>query len=92
MSKKNIIQINSISQLLKPMNPKAMNYLKWFMSDSDSLRNWAGQIFGSDVDLNSPKLIELKNAAEITLLELDDDIARIREFLAAYVPPNKLID
>ena len=47
------------------MNPEAINWLKWFMTDADSLRNWAAQIFGSDVDLNNSKVIQLKNAAEM---------------------------
>ena len=70
------------------MNPEAINWLKWFMTDADSLRNWAAQIFGSDVDLNNSKVIQLKNAAEIALSEIEKDIAKIKEFLAAYVPPN----
>jgi|LakMenEpi03Aug12_release.lakeMendotaPanAssembly.Ray.scaffolds.fasta_scaffold835969_2 hypothetical protein len=74
--------------VIKSMNPEALNYLNWFMSDANSLRNWAGQIFGSDIDLNSPKLMELKNAAQISLSELEDDIAKIKEFIATYIPTN----
>jgi hypothetical protein len=86
---KNIYNVDPTPEpVIKPMNPAAVNYLNWFMSDANCLRNWAGQIFGSDVDLNSPKLMELKNAAEISLSELEDDIAKIREFLASYIPPN----
>ena len=74
--------------LIKPMNPEAVNWLNWFITDANSLRNWAAQIFGSDVDLNNPKVIQLKNAAEIALSEIDSDIKKIKEFLAAYAPPN----
>lgn len=74
--------------LIKSMNPEAMNYLNWFMSDVNSLRNYAGQIFGGDVYLDNPKLAELKNSAELSLVELEDDIVKIREFLAAYVSTN----
>ena len=74
--------------IIKPMNPEAINWLNWFMTDADSLRNWAAQIFGSDVDLNNSKVIQLKNAAEIALSEIEKDITKIKEFLAAYVPPN----
>ncbi len=74
--------------VIKSMNPEALNYLNWFMSDANSLRNWASQIFSSDVDLNSSRLIELKNAAELSLSELEDDITKIREFLATYIPTN----
>ncbi len=74
--------------LIKPMNPEAVNWLNWFITDANSLRNWAAQIFGSDVDLNNPKVIQLKNAAEIALSEIDSDIKKIKEFLAAYIPSN----
>jgi hypothetical protein len=74
--------------VIKPMNPDAVNWLNWFITDANTLRNWIGQIFGSDVDLNSPKLLELKNAAEVALSEIDSDIVKIKEFLSVYVPPN----
>lgn len=74
--------------LIKPMNPEAVNWLNWFITDANSLQNWAAQIFGSDVDLNNPKVIQLKNAAEIALSEIDSDIKKIKEFLASYIPSN----
>lgn len=74
--------------IIKPMNPEAVNWLNWFITDANSLRNWAAQIFGSDVDLNNSKVMQLKNAAEIALSEIDSDIAKLKEFLASYVPPN----
>ena len=42
MSKKNITQINSNLELLnpiKPMNVDAVNYLGWFISDVQNVRN-----------------------------------------------------
>ena len=80
--------IYNVEPIIKPMNPEAINYVNWFMSDSNALRNYASQIFSSDVDLNNPKITELRNAAELSIKELEDDIAKIREFLAAYIPPN----
>lgn len=74
--------------VIKPMNPDAINYLGWFMSDAQNLRNWASQIFGADVDLNSPRLAELKSAAENSLSELEDDVTEIKKFLSEYVPSN----
>ena len=79
----------NIEPVIKPMNPEALNYLNWFMSDANSLRNFAAQIFSSDVDLNNPKITELRNAAELSITEIEDDIVKLKEFLAAYVPPNK---
>ena len=74
--------------VIKPMNYKALEYLSWFSSDAQNLRNWASQIFGSDVDLNSPWLIELKAAAENSLAEIEDDVTEIKKFLSEYIPPN----
>jgi len=74
--------------VIKPMNPDAINYLGWFMSDAQNLKNWAIQIFGADVDLNSPRLAELKSAAENSLSELEDDVTEIKKFLSEYVPSN----
>jgi len=88
MSKDNYNVEPIVEPVIKPMNPDAVNWLNWFITDSHTLRNWIGQIFGSDIDLNSSNFIQLKNASEIALSEIDSDIAKIKEFLAAYVPPN----
>ena len=74
--------------VIKPMNPDAVNYIGWFMSDAQNLRNWSSQIFGTDVDLNSPRLTELKAAAENSLTEIEDDVTKIKKFLSEYIPPN----
>jgi len=84
----NIISDVILMPVVKPMNPDALNQLGWFMTDVNNLRTWAGQLFGGDIDLRNPKFMEIKNAAEIALSELEDDISKIREFLDAYVPPN----
>ena len=92
MSKKNITQINSNSELLnpiKPINVDAVNYLGWFISDVQNVRNWTGQLSNNDVDLNNSKVFELKTAAENALSEIEDDVVKIKAFLAEYVPPNK---
>ena len=75
--------------VIKPINYKAVEYLGWFMSDAQNLRNWASQMFSSDVDLTSPRLAELKAAADNSLTEIEDDVVEIKNFLATYVPPNK---
>ncbi len=72
------------------MNPDAVNYLGYFMSDSENVQNWAVQLFGREVDLNDPRLIDLKNAIEKTLSEAEDDIVKIREFLSLYTPTNNI--
>ena len=67
-----------------PMNPEAMSYLGWFMSDSQNLRNWAMSIFSVDVDVASKQFMEAKNATEIALSEIEDDVEQIRKFLDKY--------
>lgn len=75
--------------VIKPVNYKAVEYLGWFMSDAQNLRNWSSQLFGSDVDLKSSRVEELKAAADNSLAEIEDDIVKLKEFLSEYVPPNK---
>lgn len=83
---------NKIDNVIIPMNPEGINYLGYFMSDAGNLRSYAGSLLGSDVDLNNPTTQQLKLAADIALKELEDDIAKLKEFLAAYVPTTKSID
>jgi hypothetical protein len=90
MNKEKIVNAEPIPEpVIKPINYKAVEYLGWFMSDAQNLRNWSSQMFGSDIDLTSPRLMELKAAAENSLSEIEDDVVKIREFLAEYIPPNK---
>lgn len=84
----NIISDVILMPVVKPINPEALTYLGWFLTDVNNLNNWARQLFGSDIDLRNPKFEEIKNAAEIAIKEIEDDIARLKEFLAAYAPPN----
>ncbi|PFX12434.1 hypothetical protein AWC38_SpisGene23609 [Stylophora pistillata] len=63
-----ILAIQELTQKVEQLEKRG-----WFMSDAQNLRNWASQIFGADVDLNSPRLAELKSAAENSLSELEDD-------------------
>lgn len=75
--------------VIKPINYKAVEYLGWFMSDAQNLRNWSSQLFASDVDLNSQKVMEAKAAALSALAEVEDDVANIKNYLNEYIPPNK---
>ena len=76
--------------VIKPINYKAVEYLGWLMSDTQNLRNWASQLFASDVDLNSERVMETKEAALSVLAEVEDDVANIKNYLGEYIPPNKL--
>lgn len=75
--------------VIKPINYKAVDYLGWFMSDAQNMRNWSFQLFASDVDLSSSRTEEIKAAAENSLTEIEDNVANLRAFLAEYTPLNK---
>lgn len=73
-------------QVLKPINPEALNWLNWLLTDVNTLRSWASQVFGNMVDLNDPNFLEIKNAADLAISEIESDIVKIKEFLASYNP------
>jgi len=68
-------------------NYLALEHLAWFMSDTNNANNWAGTIFRGGFDKTDPKLISLKEAAEKALNEIEDDIAKLKEYLANYISP-----
>jgi len=80
------VEINTANTLLTENYP-ALEYLAWFMSDTNNVNNWAGTIFRGGFDKTDPKLVSLKEAAEKALDETEDDINKLREFLASYLPP-----
>lgn len=81
------IEINTINTVL-PMNYEALEYVSWFMTDSQNVHNWAGNIFRGGMDTSEPRLVELLAAANKSIKETEDDIVKIKEFLASYVPPS----
>ena len=74
---------------IKPINYKALEYLGWFASDGQNLQQWASQLFGSPVDLNEPLVEEHKAAIKSAIAEIEDDIAKIKDFVKEYVPINR---
>ena len=73
---------------IKPVNFKALEYLGYFTADSNNLQQWAYQLFGSAVNLNDPLIEEKKAAILSSLVEIEDDVFKVKEFLAEYVPSN----
>ena len=69
-------------------NYAAMEYLSWFMSDAQNVQNWAGAIFRGGFDKSDPRFSNLKDAANKALNEIEDDITKMKEFLAQYTPNN----
>lgn len=81
------VEINTDNTLV-PENYPAEQYLSWFMSDVQNTQRWAGSLFRGGFDITDPKMMTLKAAAEESIKEVEDDVVKLKEFLAAYVPPN----
>lgn len=81
------VEINTNNTLV-PENYPAEQYLSWFMSDVQNVQSWGGGLFKGGFDNTDPRMMNLKQAAENALKEVETDIAKLKEFLAAYIPPN----
>lgn len=79
--------IPPISDML-PVNYPALEYVTWFMTDSQNVQNLANSIFRGGFNKDDPRFVELLNATNKSIQEIEDDIAKIKEFLAAYIPSN----
>lgn len=69
-----------------PMNYEALEYVSWFMTDSQNIQNWAGNIFRGGINTDDPRLVDLLAAANKSIQETEDDIVKIKEYLAKIVP------
>lgn len=69
-----------------PMNYEALEYVSWFMTDSQNVQNWAGNIFRGGINTDDPRLVDLLAAANKSIQETEDDIVKIKEYLAKIVP------
>jgi hypothetical protein len=71
-----------------PQNFAAEEYLTWFMGDAQNVHNWAGTIFRGSISTNEPRLLDLLAAANKSIKETEDDIAKLKEYLAKITPVN----
>jgi hypothetical protein len=81
------VEINTINTML-PMDYEALEYVSWFMTDSQNVQNWAGSIFRGGIDTSDPRLVSLLSAANKSIKETEDDIAKLKECLAKIIPVN----
>ena len=79
--------IPPISDML-PVNYPALEYVTWFMTDSQNVQNLANSIFRGSFNKYDPRFVELLNATNKSIQELEDDIIKIKDFLTTYVPSN----
>lgn len=82
---KNNMISNNVNTVLS-MNYEALEYISWFMTDSQNVQNWAGYIFRGGINTSDPKLQELLAATNKSIKETEDDIAKIKECLAKITP------
>lgn len=74
-----------------PVNYSALEYMSWFLADSQNIQNIQNMsctIFRGGYTYDDPDFQLLLTAANKSVLELEDDIAKIKAFLASYIPPN----
>lgn len=85
---KTIIKDTPIEPTVLPMDYEALEYVSWFMTDSQNVQNWAGNIFRGGIDSSDPRLVDLLAAANKSIKETEEDIVKIKEYLAKIVPVN----
>lgn len=70
------------------INYPAIEYISWFTSDSQNTQILCSNIFRGGFNTTDPNFQLLLDAANKSILEIEDDITKIKEFLASYIPPN----
>ena len=80
---KNQLKFNDVT----PINYPAIEYLSWFNSDSNNVQILCNNLFKGGFNTTDPNFHLLLAAANKSIQETEDDIAKIKEFLASYVPP-----
>lgn len=81
-------QVIKVDDTVLPMNYEALEYVAWFMTDSQNVQNWAGNIFRGGINTSDSRLADLLAAANKAILEVEDDIAKIKDYLSKIIPPN----
>jgi hypothetical protein len=69
-----------------PINYDAVNYLSWFITDAVNVQTLAGTIFRGNININEQAFIDLLAAANKSIKEIENDIAKIKECLVKIVP------
>jgi Mg2+ and Co2+ transporter CorA len=71
-----------------PVNYPALQYIEWFESDYRIVKVNCDNIFKGGYDKTSDQFQALLEAAYNAIFEIEDDITKIKEFLAAYTSLN----
>jgi hypothetical protein len=75
-----------------PINYPALEYISWFMTDSQNVQNLTSSLFRGGLNTNDPKLVNLLTAANKAVSEVQIDIDNIQTFLNKIIPTAKKID
>lgn len=74
--------------IIVPFDPNKVNALTWFNGDAKNLNTWCSLLFDNAVDISHPEIVSIVNASKEFLLQLQDDINVITNFLKQYEVPN----
>ena len=67
-----------------PVNYEAQKWMTWFSGDFQIAQDLCNQVFRGNQISDDPEFLNLLNAADKSILEVEDDVAKIKNFLAAY--------
>lgn len=83
---------NKISNITNTttINYPALEYLNWFNSDSGNVQTLCNNVFRGGYNITDPDFQLLLAAAQKAVVEVEDDTAKIKEFLAQIIPPNNI--
>lgn len=75
----------NIAITIKPINYPAQITLGKFNSDSKIVFQRCNELFSREVNLESPAIIALRQAAEQAIADVEADVAALKTFLLEYV-------
>ena len=82
------LQLDPTLGTILPTNYPSLEYLSWFMADTQNVQNLTRIIFNGGLNTSDQRLVDLLATAVKAIGEIEDDVVKLKEFLATYVPPN----
>lgn len=82
------VQLDPTPGTILPTNYPSLEYLSWFMADTQNVQNLTRIIFNGGLNTSDQRLVDLLATAVKAIGEIEDDVVKLKEFLATYVPPN----
>jgi hypothetical protein len=80
------IQPDPTPSNILPTNYPALEYVNWFIADTQNTQNLIKVIFNGGINTGEKRLVDLLAAANKSIQETEDDVAKIKEYLAKIIP------